>query len=85
MSTIGKLNLVELSAWVEPKGFVQAKSEIVFLMSMLDANGDLTLTKGEILRGAANGQEGGDDDEGGVFLRSQVQISLWGLVCVDEG
>ncbi len=53
----GFLDVRELAEWVEPTGFVQAKSEVVFLMQRLDADGDKAITRREILGDA------------GVFLR----------------
>ena len=56
----GFVDVAELSEWVEPEGFVQAKSEVVFLMQRLDADGDKLLTRREVMQDA------------GIFLRSQA-------------
>ena len=46
----GFLDVEELSAWVEPEGFVQAKSEVVYLMETRDKDGDKMLSKDEVLK-----------------------------------
>ncbi len=56
----GFVDVVELSEWVEPTGFVLAKSEVVYLMRRLDADGDKVLGRREVL------------EDAGAFLRSQV-------------
>lgn len=56
----GFLDLDEISAWVEPEGFVQIKSEVVYLMQKLDKDGDKHLNLREIMK----------DPE--IFLTSQV-------------
>ena len=57
----GYLNVDEISEWVEPNGFVAAKSEVVYLMDNLDTNRNKMLNYTEIL-----------SDDNQVFLKSQV-------------
>ena len=45
----GYLDLEEIAEWVKPTGFVQAKSEVVYLMQLLDFNKDKVLTREEVL------------------------------------
>ena len=42
--------MVELAEWVEPSGFVQIKSEVIYLMDILDEDRDKVLTKEEIMK-----------------------------------
>ena len=35
--------------WVQPEGFVQAKSEVIYLMELLDKDRDKLLTRKEIM------------------------------------
>ena len=56
----GYLDLEEIAEWVEPEGFIQAKSEVVYLMQILDTDTSLNLSLREIL------------EEPSVFLNSQV-------------
>ena len=46
----GSLDLEEIAEWVHPTGFVQAKSEVVFLMQLLDSDNSTDLSPEEILK-----------------------------------
>jgi len=67
----GLLDAMELTSWIKPDGFMQADSEVVFLMEQLDENDDHKLTKGEILWPNA----GEEQEAGSTFLSSQVRMS----------
>ena len=56
----GSLDLEEMAEWVRPVGFVQAKSEVVYLMQLLDSDQSMDLSPEEIF------------DEPEAFLSSQV-------------
>ena len=45
----GFLDVEEIVPWVEPAGFIQAKSEVVYLMEVLDQDDDKILTRKEIM------------------------------------
>lgn len=45
----GYLDLEEISQWVAPKGFIRAKSEVVYLLERLDADKSKDLSFPEIL------------------------------------
>ena len=60
MNRDGSLDLEEIAEWVHPAGFVQAKSEVVFLMQLLDSDKSKDLSPEEIF------------EEPKAFLSSQV-------------
>jgi len=45
----GNLDLEEITDWVDPVGFVQAKSEVVYLMQLMDSDNSLDLSPEEIM------------------------------------
>ena len=55
------VDVEELSPWVDPKGYDQAKSEVIYLMELLDKDGNKLLAPEEAL-----------GDSGRLFLTSQV-------------
>ena len=45
----GFLDLEEIADWVEPEGFIQAKSEVVYLMQLLDSDDSKDVSEEEVL------------------------------------
>lgn len=45
----GRLDLEEISVWIDPKGFVPVKSEVVYLVEILDTDASKDLSQEEIL------------------------------------
>ncbi len=66
------MDVAGLAAWVKPAGFVEAKSEVVFLMKELDSDGDKVLSAEEIMEG-----------DGGRLFLEESRATYVGKVCLD--
>jgi len=73
----GKLDLEELSIWIDPKDFVPVKSEVIYLLEHLDLDRSKDLSMPEILNGSETFLASQMTYFGKIYGKAQVRESVF--------